>query len=56
MTGDTWGWRRSVAAQAYLAWAFELLGTHRPTVFDLPLNARTPAAPCRRGPLSFVAG
>lgn len=32
-----------VPAQAYLAWAFERLGTHRP-VFDLPLEALTPAA------------
>jgi transposase len=32
-----------VPAQAYLAWAFERLGTHR-DVFDLPLEALTPAA------------
>ncbi|HEX5098303.1 MAG TPA: IS66 family transposase [Polyangiaceae bacterium] len=32
-----------VSAQAYLAWAFERLGTHR-DVFDLPLEAITPAA------------
>jgi hypothetical protein len=32
-----------VSAQAYLAWAFEQLGTHR-AVFDLPLEALTPAA------------
>ena len=32
-----------VPAQAYLAWAFERLGTHR-AVFDLPLQALTPAA------------
>jgi transposase len=32
-----------VPAQAYLAWAFERLGTHR-AVFDLPLEALTPAA------------
>jgi transposase len=32
-----------VPAQAYLAWAFERLGTHR-DVFDLPLDALTPAA------------
>jgi transposase len=32
-----------VPAQAYLAWAFERLGTHR-AVFDLPLGAITPAA------------
>jgi hypothetical protein len=29
--------------QAYLAWAFERLGTHR-EVFALPLEAMTPAA------------
>jgi hypothetical protein len=29
-----------VPAQAYLAWAFDRLGTHRP-VFDLPLEALT---------------
>lgn len=32
-----------VPAQAYLAWAFERLGTHR-DVFALPLDAITPAA------------
>lgn len=32
-----------VPAQAYLCWAFERLGTHR-DVFDLPLEAMTPAA------------
>ena len=32
-----------VPAQAYLAWAFERLGTHR-DVFDLPLEQLTPAA------------
>jgi transposase len=32
-----------VPAQAYLAWAFDRLGTHR-DVFDLPLEALTPAA------------
>lgn len=32
-----------VPAQAYLAWAFERLGTHR-DVFGLPLEALTPAA------------
>ena len=32
-----------VPAQAYLAWAFERLGTHR-DVFDLPLEDLTPAA------------
>ena len=32
-----------VPAQAYRAWAFERLGTHR-DVFDLPLEALTPAA------------
>ncbi len=32
-----------VPAQAYLAWAFERLGTHR-EVFDLPLEQLTPAA------------
>ena len=32
-----------VSAQAYLAWAFERLGTHR-DVIDLPLEALTPAA------------
>ena len=32
-----------IPAQAYLAWAFERLGTHR-DVFDLPLEALTPAA------------
>lgn len=32
-----------VSAQAYLAWAFERLGTHR-DVFGLPLEALTPAA------------
>jgi len=32
-----------VPAQAYLAWVFERLGTHR-DVFDLPLEALTPAA------------
>jgi len=32
-----------VPAQAYLAWAFERLGTHR-DVFDLPLEELTPAA------------
>jgi transposase len=32
-----------VPAQAYLAWAFERLGTHR-DVFDLPLERLTPAA------------
>jgi hypothetical protein len=30
-------------AQAYLAWAFERLGTHR-DVFAVPLEALTPAA------------
>lgn len=34
---------QGVPAQAYLAWAFERLGTHR-AVFDLPLEAITPAA------------
>ena len=34
---------QGVPAQAYLAWAFERLGTHR-AVFDLPLDAITPAA------------
>jgi len=34
---------QGVPAQAYLAWAFERLGTHR-QVFDLPLEAMTPAA------------
>ncbi|MCG5051503.1 MAG: transposase [Myxococcales bacterium] len=34
---------QGVAAQAYLAWAFERLGTHR-DVFGLPLDALTPAA------------
>ena len=34
---------QGVPAQAYLAWAFERLGTHR-DVFDLPLEAMTPAA------------
>lgn len=34
---------QGVAAQAYLAWAFERLGTHR-DVFDLPIDALTPAA------------
>ena len=34
---------QGVPAQAYLAWAFERLGTHR-AVFDLPLEAMTPAA------------
>jgi len=34
---------QGVPAQAYLTWAFERLGTHR-TVFDLPLEAMTPAA------------
>jgi transposase len=34
---------QGVAAQAYLAWAFERLGTHR-DVFDLPLDSLTPAA------------
>ena len=34
---------QGVPAQAYLAWAFERLGTHR-EVFDLPLEAMTPAA------------
>jgi hypothetical protein len=33
----------AVPAQAYLAWAFERLGTHRDT-FALPLEAMTPAA------------
>jgi transposase len=32
-----------IPAQAYLAWAFERLGTHR-DVFDLPLEELTPAA------------
>jgi hypothetical protein len=32
-----------VPAQAYLAWAFERLGTHR-DVFNLPLEELTPAA------------
>src|SRR6187431_2431834 len=32
-----------IPAQAYLAWAFERLGTHR-NLFDLPLEALTPAA------------
>ena len=32
-----------VPAQAYLAWAFERLGTHR-DVFNLPLEDLTPAA------------
>lgn len=32
-----------VPAQAYLAWAFERLGTHR-DAFDLPLEALAPAA------------
>jgi transposase len=32
-----------VPAQAYLAWAFERLGTHR-DLFDLPLEELTPAA------------
>jgi len=32
-----------VPVQAYLTWAFERLGTHR-DVFDLPLEAMTPAA------------
>ena len=32
-----------VPAQAYLAWAFERLGTHR-DIFDLPLEDMTPAA------------
>jgi transposase len=32
-----------VPAQAYLAWAFERLGTHH-DMFDLPLKALTPAA------------
>jgi hypothetical protein len=32
-----------VPAQAYLAWAFERLGTHR-DLFDLPFEAMTPAA------------
>jgi transposase len=31
-----------VSAQAYLAWAFERLGTHR-HIFDLPLEDLTPA-------------
>jgi len=34
---------QGVPAQAYLAWAFERLGTHR-DVFALPLEAMTPAA------------
>jgi transposase len=34
---------QGVPAQAYLAWAFERLGTHR-SVFDLPVEAMTPAA------------
>jgi transposase len=34
---------QGVPVQAYLAWAFERLGTHR-DVFDLPLEAMTPAA------------
>lgn len=34
---------QGVPAQAYLAWAFERLGTHR-DVFDLPLETVTPAA------------
>ncbi len=34
---------QGVPAQAYLAWAFERLGTHR-DVFDLPLEAMTPTA------------
>ena len=34
---------QGVPAQAYLAWAFERLGTHR-EVFALPLEALTPAA------------
>jgi hypothetical protein len=32
-----------VPAQAYLAWVFQRLGTHR-DVFNLPLEAMTPAA------------
>ena len=32
-----------IPAQAYLAWAFERLGTHR-DVFALPLEDMTPAA------------
>jgi hypothetical protein len=32
-----------VPFQAYLAWAFERLGTHR-EVFRLPIEAMTPAA------------
>ena len=32
-----------VPVQAYLAWAFERLGTHRET-FDLALDQNTPAA------------
>jgi hypothetical protein len=34
---------QNVPAQAYLAWAFERLGTHR-DVYALPLDAMTPAA------------
>lgn len=34
---------QNVPAQAYLAWAFERLGTHR-DVYALPLGAMTPAA------------
>jgi hypothetical protein len=34
---------QGVPAQAYLAWAFERLGTHR-DVFGLPLEDMTPAA------------
>ena len=33
----------SVPAQAYLAWAFERLGTYR-DIFDLPLEALTSTA------------
>jgi transposase len=34
---------QGVPAQAYLAWAFQRLGTHR-DVFDLPLDDITPVA------------
>jgi hypothetical protein len=40
-----------VPVQAYLAWAFERLGTHR-DVFALTLDALTPAAFKRAGPLA----
>jgi hypothetical protein len=33
-----------VPAQAYLAWAFEKLGTHR-DVFDLPRSRKPPIGP-----------